>query len=97
MSVEVVANDEIALVERKLRMNKRSTTADLWQVGVNQALRISDQLKLPYGQLTGDVLEITEGKTQKKSQDYHRQNSQRGDRQAAQGASRTHLPVPICW
>lgn len=62
--MEAVAKDEIALVERKLRMNKWSTTADLWRAGVDQALRISDLLKLRYDQLTGDVLEITEGKTQ---------------------------------
>ena len=65
MSVEAVAKDEIALTERKLLMNKWSTTADLWQAGVNQALRISDLLKLRYDQLTGDVLEIIEGNPQK--------------------------------
>ena len=48
MSVEADVKDEIALVERKLQMNKWSTTGDLWQAGVNQALRISDLLKLDY-------------------------------------------------
>ena len=65
-TVEAVARDEIALVERKFRMNKWDTTADLWRVGVNLALRISDLLTLRYDQLTGDVLEIIEGKTLKK-------------------------------
>ena len=37
MSVEAVAKDEILLVERKFRMNKWDTTADLWRVGVNLA------------------------------------------------------------
>lgn len=65
MSVEAVAKDEIALVKRKLHMNKWSATADFWQAGVNQTLRISDLLKLRYDQLTGDVLEIIEGNPQK--------------------------------
>ena len=66
MSVEAVAKDEILLVERKFRANKWNTTADLWRIGVNLALRISDLLTLRYDQLTGDVLEIIEGKTLKK-------------------------------
>lgn len=64
-SVEAVAKDEIALVERKFRLNRWERTADLWRIGVNLALRVSDLLSLRFDQVTGDVLTIREGKTKK--------------------------------
>ena len=64
-TVEAVSRDEIAVVERKFRLNGWDSTADLWKIGINLALRISDLLSLRYEQLTGDVLLIREGKTGK--------------------------------
>lgn len=61
--VEAVNVDEIAVVERKLRLNGWESTADLWRIGVNLALRITDLLSLRMDQLDGEFLTVIEGKT----------------------------------
>ena len=56
---------EITVIERKFRLNGWELTADLWRLGVNLALRISDLLSLRYDQLQGEFIYIKEGKTGK--------------------------------
>ena len=56
---------EISLIERKFRLSKWDNIGDLWRVGVNMALRISDLLSLRFSQLEGDYLFVYEGKTTK--------------------------------
>ena len=64
-AVNAVERDEIEMVERKFRLNGWQTTADLWRIGLNLALRISDLLNLKYADLTGDSVRVVEGKTGK--------------------------------
>ena len=63
--VHAVPADEIALVERKFRSNGWHLSADVWRMGVNLALRITDLLSLRFEQLQDGVLELKEGKTGK--------------------------------
>ena len=56
---------EVELVERKLRLSGSGLCADLWRIGVNFALRISDLLSLRYDDVCGRSFIINEGKTGK--------------------------------
>lgn len=64
-TVEAVKVDEIGVVERKLILNGSQVCADIWKIGINLALRISDLLSLTYNDVAGDTLIIREGKTNK--------------------------------
>lgn len=61
--VEAVNKEDIAIVERKFRLNGWDSTADLWRIGVNLALRITDLLAIRMDQLNGEFLTVIEGKT----------------------------------
>ncbi len=63
--VHAIPADEIALVERKFRANGWHLSADVWRLGCNLALRISDLLSLRFDPLQDGALEIKEAKTGK--------------------------------
>ncbi|EAQ95974.1 tyrosine-type recombinase/integrase [Congregibacter litoralis] len=58
---------EIATVEHLLRKHKGDVYGDIWRIGVNLALRISDLLAIEYGALDTErrELRLVEGKTGK--------------------------------
>lgn len=64
----VKTKEDIRYVEDLLRKHGGDLYADLWRIGVNMALRISDLLKIKYEDLDMDkeVYELHEGKTKKK-------------------------------
>lgn len=66
-TVEAVKSvGQIAAIEALLkRYGNSDLYSDVWSVGINMALRISDLLSLEFDQLEGGVLEIKEGKTKK--------------------------------
>lgn len=66
----VKKKEDIRLVEVLLRKHGGDLYADLWRIGVNMALRISDLLQIKFGDLDieGRVYKLQEGKT-KKSRD----------------------------
>ena len=66
----VKTKDEIAAIEALLRKHHGQIYADVWRIGVNLSLRISDLLLVTYPDLdTKDrLLVLTEGKTGKKRQ-----------------------------
>lgn len=51
--------------ERLFRLNGSDVCADLWRIGINLALRITDLLSLKFDDVRGDILYIQEGKTKK--------------------------------
>ena len=69
--VEAVRNkEEIVMVERLLRNHHGHLYADIWRIGVNVALRISDMLQIRYSDLDLDnhLYSLVEGKTGKTRQ-----------------------------
>ena len=69
--VEAVRNkEEIVMVERLLRIHHGDLYADIWRIGVNIALRISDMLQIRYSDLDMDnhLYSLVEGKTGKTRQ-----------------------------
>lgn len=69
--VEAVKTEvEARTISRKLTKNARGNTlyADIWEFGINTALRISDLLTLTYTDVQGDKLVIKEAKTGKTRQ-----------------------------
>ncbi|WP_026179661.1 tyrosine-type recombinase/integrase [Hahella ganghwensis] len=65
-SVEAVkTRQEIERVEHLLRKHGGDLYGDLWRIGVNLALRISDLLELRYQDLTSNDIKIHEKKTGK--------------------------------
>ena len=56
---------DIHRVERLLRLNGSDLCGDLWRIGINLALRISDLLSLRFEDVKGDSLTLKEGKTGK--------------------------------
>jgi len=66
-TVEAVkTKEEIKRVEDLLRKHGSDLYADLWRIGVNLSLRISDLLALKYDDIKDGHLTIKEGKTGKK-------------------------------
>jgi len=68
-TVEAVkTKQEIAKVEELLRKHRGDLYADLWRIGVNMSLRISDLLQIKYEdlKLPKRLYETVEGKTGKK-------------------------------
>ena len=66
--VEAVRNkEEIVMVERLLRIHHGDLYGDIWRIGVNLSLRISDLLAIRFEDLDFESLNFTlvEGKTQK--------------------------------
>ena len=57
--------NQIEVIERKFRLSGWDNIADLWRIGVNFALRISDLLQIRFDQLEGEFLYVTEQKTRK--------------------------------
>lgn len=69
--VEAVKTEgEARTVSRKLTLNAKGNTlyADIWEFGINTALRISDLLMLTFEDVQGDKLVIKEAKTGKTRQ-----------------------------
>lgn len=65
-TVEAAKTEEqIQRIEMALRDRHGHVYADLWKIGLNLALRISDLLSLKYDDVSGDKLEIVEKKTNK--------------------------------
>lgn len=70
-TVEAVKTEgEAKTISRKLTLNAKSNTlyADIWEFGINTALRISDLLTLTFVDVQGDKLVIKEAKTGKTRQ-----------------------------
>ncbi|MAD46396.1 MAG: integrase [Oceanospirillaceae bacterium] len=57
--------EQIQRIEMALSDNHGQVYADLWKIGLNLALRISDLLSLTYEDVSGEKLKIVEGKTNK--------------------------------
>ncbi|MBK5436656.1 tyrosine-type recombinase/integrase [Pseudomonas sp. TH32] len=69
--VEAVKTEgEAKTISRKLTLNAKGNTlyADIWEFGINTALRISDLLTLTFVEVQGDKLVIKEAKTGKSRQ-----------------------------
>jgi len=66
----VKTKQEILTVEHLLEKHSGRLYADLWRIGVNMALRISDLLNIKYDELDleNGLFELIEGKTGKKRQ-----------------------------
>lgn len=66
----VKTKEEIAAVEALLRNHHGTLYADIWRVGVNLSMRISDLLKVEYADLDTQnrLFSLVEGKTGKKRQ-----------------------------
>ena len=66
-TVEAVKTlEEVEKVEALFRKHKGDLYGDIWRIGVNLALRISDLLALTYKDVEGEVLTVIEKKTGKK-------------------------------
>ena len=66
LEVDSVPREQIEQVERKLRKHYGDIYADVWVLGVNVALRISDLLSIRLADVVGrDTLTLTEAKTGK--------------------------------
>jgi len=65
--VEAVKNkDDIRLVSHLLEKHGSNDYRDIWELGINAALRISDLLSLKFSDVEGvTILKLTEGKTKK--------------------------------
>jgi integrase len=62
----VKTKDDIHMVSRLLEKHGSSDYKDIWELGINAALRISDLLSLKYSDVEGvEVLKLIEGKTKK--------------------------------
>jgi len=57
--------DQIRRIEMALMDNHGQVYADIWKIGLNLALRISDLLSLTYADVAGGRFTIHEGKTNK--------------------------------
>lgn len=66
-SVDAVkSKDEISAISHMLEKHGNETYRDIWQLGLNLALRISDLLSLTYDDFAdGDTITVVEGKTGK--------------------------------
>ncbi|WP_319784484.1 tyrosine-type recombinase/integrase [Oceanisphaera sp. IT1-181] len=66
--IEVAAVKDKAMVKRieNLLRDKSDIYGDVWAIGLNMALRISDLLSLTFSDVTGERVAIAEGKTGKK-------------------------------
>lgn len=67
-SVEAVKTlDEVAFISRKLKLNAKGNTlyADVWEFGLQAALRISDLLSVTMAEALTGRLVVVEGKTGK--------------------------------
>jgi integrase len=62
----VKTKDDIHMVSRLLEKHGSPDYKDIWELGINAALRISDLLSLKYSDVEGvEVLKLVEGKTKK--------------------------------
>jgi len=62
----VKTTEQIAVVTHMLEKHGGDTYRDIWQLGINLALRISDLLSLTYADFTGgETITVIEGKTGK--------------------------------
>lgn len=67
--VEAVKDlDKIKLISHLLEIRCSKQMADIWNVGLNLALRISDLLSLKFDDIVDDRLTLIEGKTGKKAE-----------------------------
>jgi len=68
--VQAVKSEKIiASINKKLKEHGSQTYADIWSLGINLALRISDLLAIQYDDVVGKkILIIVEGKTNKTRQ-----------------------------
>ncbi len=57
--------DTITLISHLLKLRCSQQMADVWDVGVNLALRISDLLAIKFSDISNDRLILKEGKTKK--------------------------------
>ena len=67
--VQAVKNrDTIQLISHLLKIRHSQQMADIWDVGINIALRISDLLSIKFSDIKADKLTIRESKTGKVAQ-----------------------------
>lgn len=67
--VEAIKNpDDIKLIGHLLERRCSRQMANVWRVGLNLALRISDLLAIKFSDIEGGRLMITEGKTNKRAE-----------------------------
>lgn len=67
ITVEAVkTKEDITKVESLLRKHSGEIYGDIWRVGVNLALRISDLLTIQFNDIKNGSLTLVEGKTNKK-------------------------------
>jgi len=64
--VDAVEKGQIKLIEDLLLKHSGQIYADLWAVGINMALRISDLLSIRYSDIQNDQITLVEGKTKKR-------------------------------
>lgn len=57
--------DKVKLISHLLERNYSQQVADVWNIGLNLALRISDLLSIRFSDITEDRLSLIEGKTKK--------------------------------
>ena len=84
--------EQIQRIEMALADNHGRVYADLWKIGLNLALRISDLLTLTYEDVSGEKLKLIEGKTKKPREIVINKNAREIiDRRRSQHPEHTYL------